>query len=276
LRKQIPIIALTANAVVGMREMFIENDFNDFLAKPIDVSKLDEMLDRWIPREKRTANNEQLAMGNEGQYNLSDNYIDFSLSSIQGVDIVEGIDMTGGTIAGYKDVLSLFCKDAKNRLALLQKIPEIDTLSIFITHVHGLKSASASIGAKEISEEASELEAAGYAQDMAFIREHLEPFTQQIAEMVHNIEKALGHKEPENQKPIDQSALITHSSLFHELYEVLQSQKISDIKRILKTLGQQVQDSKLKKTLTKIADHVFMTEFEEAAKTVEELFTAEK
>jgi CheY-like chemotaxis protein len=47
-----PIIALTANAVSGMKQMFIENGFNDFLAKPIDISKLDEMLDRWIPKEK--------------------------------------------------------------------------------------------------------------------------------------------------------------------------------------------------------------------------------
>jgi CheY-like chemotaxis protein/anti-sigma regulatory factor (Ser/Thr protein kinase) len=47
-RKQVPIVALTANAVVGMREMFIEKDFDDFLAKPIDVSKLEEILGRWI------------------------------------------------------------------------------------------------------------------------------------------------------------------------------------------------------------------------------------
>jgi CheY-like chemotaxis protein len=60
LRKQIPnrhmpvpVIALTANAVVGMKEMFIENGFNDFLSKPIDVSKMDEILDRWIAKEKR-------------------------------------------------------------------------------------------------------------------------------------------------------------------------------------------------------------------------------
>jgi len=52
-RKPIPIIALTANAVSGMREMFISNGFNDFLAKPIDISKLDEILVRWIAKEKR-------------------------------------------------------------------------------------------------------------------------------------------------------------------------------------------------------------------------------
>ena len=53
LNQTVPIIALTANVVTGMKEMFLENGFNDLLAKPIDVSKLDEILGRWIPKEKR-------------------------------------------------------------------------------------------------------------------------------------------------------------------------------------------------------------------------------
>jgi CheY-like chemotaxis protein len=51
-RHAVPIVALTANAVVGMKEMFIEKGFNDFLSKPIDVSMLDKILERWIPQEK--------------------------------------------------------------------------------------------------------------------------------------------------------------------------------------------------------------------------------
>ena len=57
--KGVPIIALTANAVSGMREMFLEKGFNDFLAKPIDVSKLDDILDRWIAKEKREERREK-------------------------------------------------------------------------------------------------------------------------------------------------------------------------------------------------------------------------
>jgi CheY-like chemotaxis protein len=51
--KDLPIVALTANAVSGMKEMFIEKGFNGFLAKPIDVAKLDEALETWIPKEKQ-------------------------------------------------------------------------------------------------------------------------------------------------------------------------------------------------------------------------------
>jgi CheY-like chemotaxis protein len=49
----VPIIALTANAVLGVKEMFLEKGFSDFLAKPIDLFRLDEILGRWISKEKR-------------------------------------------------------------------------------------------------------------------------------------------------------------------------------------------------------------------------------
>jgi CheY-like chemotaxis protein len=51
--RSIPIIALTANAVSGMKEMFLANGFNDFLAKPAEVADLDAVLKKWIPAGKR-------------------------------------------------------------------------------------------------------------------------------------------------------------------------------------------------------------------------------
>jgi len=49
----LPIIALTANAVSGVKEMFLENGFNDFLSKPIDIVELNSILEKWLPREKQ-------------------------------------------------------------------------------------------------------------------------------------------------------------------------------------------------------------------------------
>jgi len=50
---ELPIIALTANAISGIKEMFLANGFNDFLSKPIDTVKLNIVLARWIPKEKQ-------------------------------------------------------------------------------------------------------------------------------------------------------------------------------------------------------------------------------
>jgi len=269
-RNIVPIIALTANAVVGMREMFIENGFNDFISKPIDVSKLDEILDRWIPREKKGT--EHPSPEPRSRYPVIRNPEPRTpIPIIPGIDTAKGILMTGGTVTAYMQVLSLFCKDAQDRLPLLQKTPEADTMSAFITQVHALKSASASIGAQEISSMAADLEAAGKAGDMVFIREHLPSFAHLLAELARNIEKTMGTEEPEKQKPLDASFLIPHSSLLHELADAMSSQKISEIKRILNTLDQQTEDSRLREILGRISNQVFMAEFDSALKIIDEV-----
>jgi signal transduction histidine kinase/CheY-like chemotaxis protein len=51
--RDLPIVAMTANAVFGMKEMFLANGFNDYLAKPIEITKLDAILAKWIPMDKR-------------------------------------------------------------------------------------------------------------------------------------------------------------------------------------------------------------------------------
>jgi CheY-like chemotaxis protein len=53
--QKVPIIALTANAVSGVREMFIENGMNDFISKPIDPEKLEATLSQWLPQDKLQA-----------------------------------------------------------------------------------------------------------------------------------------------------------------------------------------------------------------------------
>jgi CheY-like chemotaxis protein len=51
--KKLPVIALTASAISGMREMFLENGFNDYLSKPIELSRLNEVMEKWIPKSKQ-------------------------------------------------------------------------------------------------------------------------------------------------------------------------------------------------------------------------------
>jgi len=210
LRRQITIIALTANAVVGMKEMFIKNGFNDFISKPVDVSKLDEIFDRWIPKEKKAMSGEKSATSKENNFvhpprqvqGADGNNIEPSFSPpkpaegcglpvIPNVDTAKGIAMLRGKLDLYKKVLSMFCTDIDERMPQLQKMPEADTLQSFIIHVHSMKSASAAIGAQEVSSQAAELEAAGKAADMAFIREHLPEFTVQLTELVKNIRAAV-------------------------------------------------------------------------------------
>jgi CheY-like chemotaxis protein len=50
--ENIPIIALTANAVAGTEQMFLENGFNAFLSKPLNMMSLDSIVQQWIKRSE--------------------------------------------------------------------------------------------------------------------------------------------------------------------------------------------------------------------------------
>jgi signal transduction histidine kinase/CheY-like chemotaxis protein/HPt (histidine-containing phosphotransfer) domain-containing protein len=176
----VPIVALTANAVVGMKEMFIEKGFNDFLSKPIDVSMLDEILDRWIPEEKRVISNEQIAIN----YSTSQ----CSLPDISGIDIKQGIVLTGGKEDKYREILSLFCNETEKRITSLENSEDIRDITI---QVHTIKSATANIGAVEISTEAAQLETACNAGDINYIKENMDCFKKGLTDIIGNIREAL-------------------------------------------------------------------------------------
>ncbi|GHV67149.1 hypothetical protein AGMMS49928_03510 [Spirochaetia bacterium] len=270
-KKNIPIIALTANAISGMKEMFLEKGFNDYLSKPIEIAKLDKMMSRWIPAEKKI---------NAGRGIMRETFSGKTEIVIPGVDTVKGITMTGGTVEGYKKVLSTFQKDAEERLVLLQNPPQEKDLPLFTTQVHALKSALASIGAAALSSMAAELEKAGKAGDLVLIREALPGFAEQLAALAEEIKKgtlraagSLTDHTDSEEKSTDQESVFNPlpHSLLRELATALESQKADAIDRILDELTQQALDPKMREVLDAVSDLVLMAEYTKAAKTVQEL-----
>ena len=260
-KKEIPIIALTANAVVGMREMFMEKGFSDFLAKPIDVSKLDEILDKWIPKDKREKLIEEESSPVQRSYSLL----------IPGVDTIKGITMTGGTVDLYMQVLSLFRKDAQERISVLKTAPSEGTLRLFITQVHALKSASAALGAADLSDRAAQLEAAGKAGNMNFIQENLHEFTVHLEELADNIGAALdlygkGTEPGSSAASAEKSATDTSAlvPLFNELADALHNRNTSAIDNIMESLAEQEPDSAMQEMLDQLSDTVLIAEFDSA------------
>ena len=258
-KEAVPIIALTANAVSGMKEMFIQKGFSDFLAKPIDLSKLDEILDRWIIKEKRI---------NSAEVKLQNIVQDTVSLSISGLNIEQGIAMTGGTEALYHTVLSMFCKDAEDRMPYFQTIPKEEDLLKFVTQVHALKSASASIGATSLSEKAEALEAAGKAQNIDFIKDNLSDFYDNLSLLIENIRAVkFSNTDTETIEALDSSFI----SILNELKSALVSEKVSEIDSIIDKLMTMSMDAASRSTLDKISDDVLVTEFASAIASVEEL-----
>ena len=156
--KKLPIVALTANAVIGTKELFLENGFNDFLSKPIDTVQMNTVLEAWIPKEK------QLGYTQKTYEAAHDEKLE-----INGIDVQKGISLSGGSLKNYLDILQIYHDDGLRKIDELEECLDTGDLPLYTTHVHALKSASANIGAKELSESARALEMAGDRNDTIFI-----------------------------------------------------------------------------------------------------------
>ncbi|AEF86047.1 sensor histidine kinase with ATPase domain, two fused [Treponema primitia ZAS-2] len=263
----LPIIALTANAVTGMKEMFLANGFSDYISKPIEIVKMDAMIAKWIPPEKRIPENSIIAAPVGETTDMK----------IAGVDTAKGMSMTGGIESAYRKILAVFCKDALDRMSLLENTPGEQELPLFTNSVHALKSASGTIGAAAVSKEAAELEAAGKAGDLALIGKLLPDFYQDLNAVTAQIELVLNEETPSDGRDETQAAGKIPDScipLFTELAEVLEQENIGAIRRLLTELEEKPLDAKIKETINSVANAVLMTEFAEAIEALKELLPA--
>jgi len=178
--RNLPIIALTANAIMGMKEMFLSNGFNDYLSKPIEVLKLDDTLAAWLPAEKQIQNAEAQEPI-EAKAVFPDGFL------IEGIDIKAG--KTRYPEKAFLDVLRSYYQHTPG---LLEKINHIkyrnmaeEAIKEYTITVHGIKGASFGICADTVAKQAEALENAAKSRDLQFIEMNNIRF-------IEDVEKILG------------------------------------------------------------------------------------
>ena len=163
--QKLPIIALTANVANGAREMFVASGFNDFLAKPIELSALDRILRNYLPREyMQPLKRESGAKEDRNELHIPE-AVEPSL-----LDIRKGISYIGNKDA-YANILALYAANSEKKIAQIEELLAKEDLKNYVIEVHALKSTSLSMGAVGLSELAKELEAEGKAGNISVIKE---------------------------------------------------------------------------------------------------------
>ncbi len=166
--RKLPIIALTANAVNGAREMFLEAGMNDFIAKPIELSALDRILKAWLPKEL-------MKTPSDGE-----RYVDDRRKNVQEIKPASnnelfspetGVFYTGGDLDAYLEILEVYVRKSEEKRNYIQKLFDEKSWKNYVIEVHALKSTSMTIGSKLLSERAKELEMAGKAGNYKLIEE---------------------------------------------------------------------------------------------------------
>ncbi|MCL2009690.1 MAG: ATP-binding protein [Synergistaceae bacterium] len=213
---KVPVVALTANALVGNREMFLANGFNDFLAKPIDVIRLDKVLNKWV-RGKQSEATLWLAEQAKAQEvkktgpPLPSQILD--KHSVDGIDLSAGLERYGDETV-YLGVLRSFVTHTPGLLSILRNLRE-GSLTEYAITVHGIKGAAYGICASEAGSRAEALERAAKSGDFETVRlsngafiAHLESLIAGLTEVLKHAAEASGADKPKERLPEPESSLL--------------------------------------------------------------------
>ena len=149
--KYLPIVGITANAMVQDKEKCMKAGMNDYISKPIDPIKLFYIIKKWLPN-KKIYHKEISDMSNDN-FDL----VDFN---IPGLDFEAGLRRVLGKKKSYINLLRKYASGQKNTFLQLEEMLAKGEWNDALRLMHTLKGVSGSIGAIDIQEKADILEAA--------------------------------------------------------------------------------------------------------------------
>ena len=187
--QKVPIVALTANAIKGVEQQFIDAGMNDYLSKPIRLEQLATLLRRYIPKKKQfpaDISKEELEqiLAEEDFSNLKGEEI---LEHLEGMDVETGIKNCGGSRDVYFDLLQTYA--SSNLANVLQDYFEKEDMENYAVTAHSIKGASQNIGAHDVAEKAYSLERAGKRGDLNFIWDNHDELMEEYTAILKRLKK---------------------------------------------------------------------------------------
>jgi HPt (histidine-containing phosphotransfer) domain-containing protein len=238
-------VALTANSVAGQSELFLQNGFDDFISKPIEVHQFDDVLNRLV-RDKHPPG--IVAAARQEKANAPS----------------AGEDAQHPTIDPR--FAEAFVRDASKTITVLEEIIENKStcgesdFRAYVIHVHGMKSALANIGEKELSAIAGGLEALG--REGGGIPPGTPAFLSALQDVVEKL-----RQEDEDVAEGDEDRVYLREKLL-VIYEACKEYDQSTMDEVLSEVRGKKWSSPTKELLNSIAESLLHSEFDEVADAI--------
>ena len=183
------VIALTANAVNGAKEIYLGAGFDDYLSKPIEITRLAEMLAEYLTKqdgadviEFESAGGDSVPGAGDGEDPKGAASDDELLDRLNKAGLSErsGLAYCAGDIGFYREMLSDYAGTAEKRTADIRKAFESGDTENYRILVHSLKSVSKTVGADDVSELAKALENAAKDGDTEYIAAHNDELSEKL------------------------------------------------------------------------------------------------
>ncbi|MBR5597873.1 MAG: response regulator [Lachnospiraceae bacterium] len=174
--RSVPVIVLTANALTGSKEEYLEMGFDDYISKPVDGEVLENVLMKYLTLQgvkvQMTKQCEECDLQSEVIETLNEDIV------VQGKDnkkevlnVETGLKYCAGMEEMYEEMLQMFYELSNEKMQAIQKAFDEKDWKNYVVFVHALKSTSLGIGGCPLSESAKELEIAGKTNDIDMIIE---------------------------------------------------------------------------------------------------------
>ena len=193
LAEGIPIIALTANAVSGAREMYFDYGFSDYLSKPISGRRLEAAIQQWLPKD-------MIKIVDDTEDEMENDPVVKSINDLipECIDKVQAMLYSPMGIEGVLQNIEFYLENVDIMRKSLTETYNSNDYYNYGIHAHALKSTSSTIGLTELSTLAASMEKAGKEEDGNYIKVHHEQMLQMYENFISKLEKAVkGYRELE-------------------------------------------------------------------------------
>ena len=185
----IPIIALTANALEGAREMFLDEGMNDFVAKPVEIRTLAAKIRQWLPDSKVIRGDKIDEMA---ALETADDSSEEALAKFKGLDYTKAIAALG-SVDLYEKIVKEYYRAGQDKYNEIKSALDNEDWDKYTINVHALKSSSRQIGAMTLGDMAERLEKAGNDRDLEIVygytAETLETFDELLNKLSLNFKE---------------------------------------------------------------------------------------
>ncbi|MDE7229692.1 MAG: PocR ligand-binding domain-containing protein [Oscillospiraceae bacterium] len=224
----VPIIALTANAIGGARDMFIREGMNDFVAKPIDIKEIISKLKIWLPAEKIVPIDEDGTASETVSAPESTQQTAFSVMDIKELNVEKSLSMLG-TEKLFLTVLEEYFHaiDKKSQVILDHKAAE--RWRDYTVEVHSLKSTSRQIGADHIADVAAELEKAGNDGNIALINEKTDGMIADYLKLRDDLKKYFANIDEDEERAAEFEDIMSMLDQMHEALDNFDTLQIDEV-----------------------------------------------
>lgn len=288
------VVALTANAIKGLKDFYLKEGFCEYLTKPIEGKKLEEVLLRLLPQEYIISaevgagavldrlNEDAREDNTEGDDAVSVDTCMKELSALleqAHIQLTDGYRFAGRSMGQFHWMIMLFVESFQEKYERLRELYTEEDTEGYTIEVHALKSNAKGIGANQLYQLAWEHEQQSRTGNWTYVQEHWEELCQEWSCVINGIlnyiggdpiilnEAAAAEEPAVEEMNIEQKMLLENSLSFVKAYEA------DPARALIENLLQGEISKEMKENLERVLQELDVLNFEEASQIIRQIQT---